>query len=351
MDRLGDLLALMGDSVDNVPGVTGVGPKTAAKLLLEHGDLEAVLAAAPAMKPGKLRDNLIEQAENARLSKVLVTLKCDAPLPQPLDELALQGIPDAPLRAFLEHHGFKSLLTKLGTAKSAADAPVPEPTSVPHEEDPPCNHDEYETVTDLDALDRWITIARHQGWVAIDTETTAKDPMLAELVGVSMCLQPNLACYIPLGHGGTDMFAEKPEQVDRAAALAKLKDLFEDDAVLKIGHNLKYDLIVLRNAGPRRRAVRRHDRDELRPRRRAARPRHGRTRRDPPLAQLHRLQGRGRDGQEAARLPGSRSQDRDPLRRRGCRRDAAAVAAVQAAPARRTGARGSTRWSTARWCR
>ena len=245
-DRLGDVLALMGDSVDNVPGVTGVGPKTASKLILEHGDLEGVLAAAPTMKPGKLRDNLIAQADNARLSKVLVTLKCDQSLPEPLDDLALQGIPDAPLRAFLEHHGFKSLLTKLdGAATSPADAPVPAPASVPIEEDPPCDHDGYETVVDVEALDRWIAIARHQGWIAIDTETTGVDATRAELVGVSLALHPNLACYIPLGHGGTDLLAENPVQIDRAVALGKLKELFEDASVLKIGHNLKYDMIVL----------------------------------------------------------------------------------------------------------
>ncbi|MBY0519768.1 MAG: DNA polymerase I [Sphingomonas sp.] len=244
--RLGDVLALMGDSVDNVPGVTGVGPKTAAKLIQEHGDLEGVLAAAPAMKPGKLRDNLIEQADNARLSKVLVTLKCDEPLPDPLEELELKGIPDAPLRAFLEHHGFKSLLAKLS---AVADAPVATPRTVDQEEDPPCAHDEYETVVDMAALDRWITIARHQGWVAIDTETTGIDATRAELVGISMALHPNLACYIPLGHGGTDMFAEVPVQLDRQAALDRLRPLFEDPSVLKIGHNLKYDMIVLGRCG------------------------------------------------------------------------------------------------------
>ncbi|MBY0303013.1 MULTISPECIES: DNA polymerase I [Sphingomonas] len=244
-EKLGDVLALMGDSVDNVPGVPGVGPKTAAKLIAEHGDLEAVLAAAPDMKKGKLRDNLIDHADNARLSKVLVTLKCDAPLPQPLDELALQGIPDAPLRAFLEHHGFRTLLSRLG---QVADAPVAEPAGVPPEQDPPCNHDGYETVVDEGALDRWIAVARHQGWVAIDTETTGKDPMAAELVGISLALHPNLACYVPLAHGGTDMFAEKPVQLDAAVALAKLKPLLEDASVLKIGHNLKYDMIVLARA-------------------------------------------------------------------------------------------------------
>ena len=244
--QLGDVLALMGDSVDNVPGVPGVGPKTAAKLILEHGDLEAVLAAAPGMKAGKLRDNLIEHAAMARLSKELVTLKCDVALPEPLEDLELKGIPDAPLRAFLEHHGFRSLLAKLS---AVADAPVPAPKSVPTEQDPPCNHDGYETVVDEAALDSWIAAARHQGWIAIDTETTGIDATRAELVGVSMALQPNKACYIPLAHGGSGLFAETPVQLDRDVALAKLKPLFEDPAVLKIGHNLKYDMIVLGRLG------------------------------------------------------------------------------------------------------
>ncbi|WP_294256834.1 DNA polymerase I [uncultured Sphingomonas sp.] len=247
-EKLGEVLALMGDSVDNVPGVPGVGPKTAAKLILEHGDLESVLAAAPGMKKGKLRDNLIEHAELARLSHKLVTLACDVPLPEPMEALELQGIPEAPLRAFLEHHGFKTLLSRLS---SVADAPVEVHEAPGVEEDPPCNHDGYETVTDMDALDRWITVSRHQGWVAIDTETTGLDATQADLVGVSMALAPNLACYIPLGHGGTDMFAEKPVQLDRDEALARLKPLLEDPAVLKIGHNLKYDMIVLGRAGIR----------------------------------------------------------------------------------------------------
>jgi DNA polymerase-1 len=245
-EKLGEVLALMGDSVDNVPGVPGVGPKTAAKLILEHGDVEAVLAAAPSMKPGKLRDNLIEHAEMARLSRKLVELACDVPLPDPLDELELKGIPDAPLRAFLEHHGFRTLLNRLS---AVADAPV-EHHEVPGlEEDPPCDHDAYETVVTEADLDRWIEEATHQGWVAIDTETTGVDATRAELVGVSMALQPNKACYIPIAHGGSDMFAEKPVQLDRAMVLAKLKPLFEDPAVLKIGHNLKYDMIVLGRCG------------------------------------------------------------------------------------------------------
>ncbi|MBB4152398.1 DNA polymerase-1 [Sphingomonas jinjuensis] len=244
--QLGDVLALMGDSVDNVPGVPGVGPKTAAKLIQEHGDVEGVLAAAPEMKKGKLKDNLIEHAEAARMSRRLVALACDVPLQVPLDDLMLQGIPDAPLRAFLDHHGFKSLMNRLG---QVADAPVPENASVPLEEDPPCDHAAYETVVDEAALDRWVQVARHQGWIAIDTETTGTDATRADLVGVSMALHPNLACYVPLGHGGNDLLSETPVQLDRNLALAKLKPLFEDPAVLKIGHNLKYDMVVLGRCG------------------------------------------------------------------------------------------------------
>jgi DNA polymerase-1 len=246
-DKLGEVLALMGDSVDNVPGVPGIGPKRASDLINEFGDVEAVLAAAPAMKPSKMRDNLIEHAEMARLSRKLVELARDVPLEHPLDELTLQGIPEAPLKAFLEHHGFKSLLARLG---AVADPPVAAPAAdVVLPEEPPCDHDAYETVVDVEALDRWIAAARHQGWVAIDTETTGVDATRAELVGVSMALAPNRACYVPLTHGGSDMFAEKPVQIDRDVALARLKPLFEDEAVLKIGHNLKYDLIVLARCG------------------------------------------------------------------------------------------------------
>ncbi|MCG7346732.1 DNA polymerase I [Sphingomonas sp. ACRSK] len=245
--QLGEVLALMGDSVDNVPGVPGIGPKRAAELITEYGDVESVLAATDSMKKSKMRDNLVEHAEAARLSRKLVTLACDVPLPEPLDGLELQGIPDAPLRAFLEHHGFRTLLNRLSAvADPPAEAPV---APVDDDADAPCDHDAYETVVDEDALDRWIQVARHQGWVAIDTETTGLDATRAELVGISLALHPNLACYIPLGHGGQDLLAEVPEQLDRAVTLARLKPLLEDPTVLKIGHNLKYDMIVLARCG------------------------------------------------------------------------------------------------------
>ncbi|RJF93254.1 DNA polymerase I [Sphingomonas cavernae] len=241
-EKLGDVLGLMGDSVDNVPGVPGIGPKTASKLVNEFGDVEAVLAAAPSMKPSKLRDNLIEHAEMARLSRVLVALKEDVPLPDPLEDLAMKGIPEAPLRAFLEHHGFRSLLNRLGTV---ADAPAPPPSpEAVLPQDPPCNVDAYEAVDTLDALDRWIAAATAQGFVAFDTETDSLGPR-SGLVGISLALAPNRACYIPLAHVGGDLLSDNPVQIPFDAAIARLKPLLEDPAVLKIGHNIKYDICVL----------------------------------------------------------------------------------------------------------
>ncbi|QNE05821.1 DNA polymerase I [Croceicoccus marinus] len=262
-EKLGDVLALMGDSVDNVPGVRGIGPKTAEKLINEYGDLESVLAAAPEMKKSKMRENLIEHTDMARLSRQLVQLKEDCPLPMPLDEFALDGIPKEPLADFLSTHGFTSLLKRLGAgagspsrptdlnpAKPAnAAAEAASGTRQPLPEWPAVDLDAYECVTTLDRLDAWIARAFAAHAVAIDTETSSLDSMQAELAGISLALGPNDACYIPLAHGSDDMFAEKPQQVPKAEALARLKPLLESDAVLKIGQNVKYDLTVLQRCG------------------------------------------------------------------------------------------------------
>ena len=243
-DQLGDVLSLMGDSVDNVPGVPGVGPKTAAKLITEHGDLEAVLAAAPAMKPGKLRDNLVEHADMARLSRVLVTLKDDCDLPEPLDDLLLKGIPEDPLRAFLEHHGFRSLLAKLGGGPASTSAPAAAATAAPPAEEK-FDLDGYDCVTTIERLDEWIATATASGVVAIDTETDGLDATQAKLIGFSLCVEPGLACYVPLAHGGSDLLAEKPDQIPMNDALDRLRALMADPSVLKIAHNLKYDMTIL----------------------------------------------------------------------------------------------------------
>ena len=246
-ELLGDVLALMGDSVDNVPGVPGVGPKTASKLIVEHGGLEAVLAAAPAMKPGKLRDNLIDHADNARLSRELVRLVCDRDLPEPLEDLELKGIPEAPLRAFLEHHGFRSLLAKVagGSEVSSGGATPAEAPRAPET----FELDAYECVTTLAKLDQWIAVATASGVVAFDTETDGLDATQARIVGFSLCVAPNLACYVPLAHGGSDLLAERPEQIAIDDAMDRLRPLMADPSVLKIAHNLKYDLNILARHG------------------------------------------------------------------------------------------------------
>jgi DNA polymerase-1 len=250
-EKVGEVLALMGDSVDNIPGVPGIGPKTASKLIQEFGDVEAVLAAAPGMKPSKMRDNLIEHADKARISRRLVELICDSPLPEPLDQLAMKGIPEEPLREFLDHHGFRSLLARLGAQAQASAAPTATETTTQREvrPEPKIDRSLYETVTTEEALDRWIFDANARGLVAFDTETDARDCVSATLVGISLATDCNKACYIPLEHGGDDMFAERPDQLPSALVLAKLKPLLEDPAVLKIGHNLKFDWVVLNRRG------------------------------------------------------------------------------------------------------
>ena len=250
--QLGDVLALMGDSVDNVPGVPGIGPKTASKLIQEFGDLESVLAAAPEMKPSKMRDNLIEHAEMARLSRELVRLICDSPLPEPLDALTLKGIPEEPLREFLEHHGFRTLLARLGAqTQSAAPSTTRAPTQAEVGPEPKIDRSAYETVTDEAALDRWIAEANANGFVAIDTETDGRDCVTARLVGISLATARGKACYIPLEHGGHDLLSERPDQLAAELVLARLKPLLEDPAILKIGHNLKFDWVVLERRGVR----------------------------------------------------------------------------------------------------
>jgi DNA polymerase-1 len=250
-EKLGDVLGLMGDSSDNIPGVPGIGPKTASKLINEYGDIESVLQAAPEMKKSKMRDNLIEYAEQARLSRILVTLRDDCPLPDTLESFLIQDIPDAPLREFLSHHGFNSLLRKLGGDGHAEpqnpdivdSAPAEAVVKLP--DAPAIDRSNYECVQTVAALDQWIVRATEQGVCAVDLETDSLESVTARIVGVCLATGPNQACYIPLGHASGDMFGETPQQIGLDEALAKLKPLLEDDAVLKVGQNLKYDMGVL----------------------------------------------------------------------------------------------------------
>ncbi|RIV86762.1 DNA polymerase I [Aurantiacibacter zhengii] len=263
-EKVGDVLALMGDSVDNIPGIFGVGPKTASKLIAEHGSLTAALDAAEGMKASKLKERLIEHRADAELSRVLVTLREDCPIPQPLDEFKLDGVPPEPLAKFLETHGFASLLRRLdaGTGSpdrtndlnpakadnKGADA-SPDGNRQPLPEWPEVDRSVYECVQTMERLEHWIERAFAARLVAVDTETSDLDCMLCDLVGFSLALGPNDACYVPLAHGSDDMFGETPTQIDRAAALAAIKPLLESDAVLKVGQNIKYDLNVLARNG------------------------------------------------------------------------------------------------------
>ena len=248
-----DVQALAGDSTDNVPGVPGIGVKTAAELIRTYGDLDTLLQRAGEIKQPKRRQNLIENADMARVSRDLVTLRIDAPVEQAVDDL-IAVPPDADtLGGFLRGHGFKSMLAQIATmvgvteAGDAAAAPEPE-----------AKERDYSLVTDAAALTRWIAEATYAGAVAVDTETTSLDSMRAELVGVSLSVEPGRACYIPLAHvppGGetADLIdgpaAAPPEQIPMADALAALKPLLEDPGVLKIGHNIKYDMEVLARYG------------------------------------------------------------------------------------------------------
>jgi DNA polymerase-1 len=250
-EQVGEVLALMGDAVDNVPGVPGVGPKTASQLIQQYGDVESVLANVDQIAKPKLKQNLTEHADAARLSRELVRLICDAPLPEPLEELAMKGIPEGPLREFLDYHGFRSLLARLG-AKLQAEAPPPTskvPTQAEVRPEPKIDRSLYETVTTEDALDRWIADIRAQGRVAIDTETDGRDCVTAKLVGISLATDCGKACYIPLEHGGHDLLSERPQQLRSARVLEKLKPVLEDPAILKIGHNMKFDWVVLDRRG------------------------------------------------------------------------------------------------------
>src|SRR4051794_27800788 len=264
-DKVGDVLALMGDSVDNVPGVRGIGPKTATQLIQAFGDLESVLASTDQITKPKLKQSLIDFADDARLSRELVRLVCEAPLPEPLEALELKGIPTEPLQAFLEDQGFKTLLNRLlsggalaptgrsssggginATMTSLDRKPASAPAPAERQE---VDRSKYETVTDEAALDRWIAEAIAQGYVAIDTETDCIDCIIARLAGVSLATAPNRACYIPVGHSGADLYSDAPSQLSMQLVLEKLKPLLEDPAVLKIGHNFKYDWVMFDKLG------------------------------------------------------------------------------------------------------
>jgi DNA polymerase I len=247
-EKVGEVLALMGDTADNIPGVRGVGPKTAAELIVEYGDVEGVIANIDNIRKPKLKETLAASIDDARLSRELVRLKDDLPLAEPLEALTLRHPPHEPLAKFLAYHGFRALLSKLGREAEAAHAmPVKADDVAPAK---PFVHSDYETVTTLERLDWWVAEATRLGVVAVDTETDSLDQVQARLVGISLSTAPGVACYIPLAHqSGEGLLAERVDQLDMKTVIARLNPVFADPAVLKTGQNLKYDLIVLRQHG------------------------------------------------------------------------------------------------------
>ena len=287
-DKVVDVQALAGDSTDNVPGVPGVGVKTAAELINAYGDLENLLAHAGEIKQPKRREALQQNAELARISKKLVQLDEQTPLPQPLEKLQRTQDHHAELSAFLQKQSFKSLLARMdalhpsrsrarseedrgllaGTGEGGEVATPRELNHLPNVTSPPSvppasgrdasstsPHTTYELIQTIDRLRWWVEAARAKGHVAIDTETNSLTACTAKLVGVSLALEPGKACYIPVGHvdpqaasheGGFSFeAAAAPKQLTAQQTADALRELLADPSTLKIGHNLKYDMQVL----------------------------------------------------------------------------------------------------------
>ena len=248
-DKVVDVQALAGDSTDNVPGVPGIGVKTAAQLIDEYGDLETLLDRAEEIKQPKRRQNLIEHADLARVSKQLVHLRDDAPVTDRIEGFALTDPDPETLLAFLREQEFRTITARIED-KFGVASPGGNGVDVQPEET------EYVLVQNEDALAEWIAAATERGFVGFDTETTSLDALRADLVGFSLSVEPGKAAYVPVGHVGAaggelDLAGDggAPDQVPLKRALDMLKPMLEDEGVLKIGHNLKYDMLVLARYG------------------------------------------------------------------------------------------------------
>ncbi|MDG1868514.1 MAG: DNA polymerase I [Yoonia sp.] len=255
-NRVVDVQALAGDSVDNVPGAPGIGIKTAALLINEYGDLEQLLDRAGEIKQPKRRQTLIDNRAQIELSKRLVQLDCEMALPFDLDSLEIKDAVPDDLLAFLAKMEFRTV-TKRIADRLGAEAPVIEDAAPASDavEVAPFDAEKYEKVGDANALQVWIDRIYARGYVAVDTETTALNEMRAELVGISLCVEAGQACYIPLTHKAAaqdDLFgsdARAEGQMDFDACLAMLKPVLQDETILKIGQNMKYDAKIFARVG------------------------------------------------------------------------------------------------------
>jgi DNA polymerase-1 len=235
-----DVQALAGDSSDNVPGVPGIGVKTAAELINKYGTLEKLLKSAHEIKQNKRRETLIENKDKALISKQLVTLKHDAPINQKLEDFRLKEIDKDKLYKFLREMEFNRLLS---SAISAYGEPNLLSSKIEvQEKQKQITKKNYSLISEIDELDEWIKEAEEVGEVAIDTETSSVDPNQAYLVGISLSSKIGKACYIPVGH-------KSKKNLDKKKVLDKLKPLLEDQSIKKIGQNIKFDFIILYREG------------------------------------------------------------------------------------------------------
>ena len=253
-DKVIDIQSLAGDSVDNIPGVPGIGVKTAALLINEYGDLDTLPERAGEIKQKGRREKLLEHADAARISRDLVTLKRDVPVEIPLEDLAVRDPDLEELFGFLEEMEFRTLTNRVreaigegdtdgirrddtGETKPALEAMPPMATF---------DKDKYECIQTMERLEHWIKRCYEVPVIAVDLETDSLDSAEANMVGVCLAVADNEACYIPLGHtGGGDLLGDgAPEQIDMKEALNALRPLMHAPSVLKVGQNFKYDLGV-----------------------------------------------------------------------------------------------------------
>ena len=256
-DRVVDVQALAGDSVDNVPGAPGIGIKTAALLINEYGDLDALLERAGEIKQPKRRQTLIDNVDQIRLSRTLVQLDCDVALDFGLDDLEVREPETETLMAFLAEMEFRTLSKRIANQLGVEPPEIVDvaPTAQADKEDVPFDAAKYECVMDMGALQVWLDRIYQVGWVAVDTETTGLNEMRADLVGISLCVEAGQACYIPLIHKehaaddlfGSDKLAEGQLGLD--LVLDALKPMLEDPSILKIGQNMKYDAKIFARNG------------------------------------------------------------------------------------------------------
>ena len=237
-----DVQSLAGDSSDNVPGVPGIGVKTAAELINKYGTLEKLLESANEIKQNKRRETLLENKDKALISKKLVTLKNDAPIKIKLNELELKNIDKDKLYKFLRDMEFNRLLSSAISAYGEPDIFKNKEKKNNTDKRKPITRDDYHLISKINELDFWIKEAEEAGEIAVDTETNSLDPHQADLVGISLCSKVGKACYIPLGH-------KSKKCLDKNLVLTKLKPLLEDLSIKKIGQNIKFDFIIFFKQG------------------------------------------------------------------------------------------------------